>query len=59
VSIFTSDVARRVWPVATHQGELTARRLVITQFDSAGRPRKRGILRCRARVPIGPDRSPR
>jgi hypothetical protein len=27
---FTSDVARPVWPVATHRGVLTARRLVIT-----------------------------
>jgi hypothetical protein len=26
----TSDVARPVWPVATHKGELTARHLVIT-----------------------------
>ena len=26
----TSDIAHLVWPVATHKGELTARRLVIT-----------------------------
>jgi hypothetical protein len=32
-----SHVARRAWSVATHQGELTARRLVITFVPTTGR----------------------
>src|SRR3984957_7646211 len=33
----TSDVAHPVWPVATHKGKLTARRLVITFVPTTGR----------------------
>jgi hypothetical protein len=32
-----SDVARPVWPVATHTGQLTARRLVVTFVPTAFR----------------------
>ena len=33
----TSDVAHLVWPVATHKGELTGRRLVITFVPTTSR----------------------
>jgi hypothetical protein len=32
----TSDVARSVWPTATHKGKLTGRRLVITFVPTTG-----------------------
>jgi len=36
-AVSRQHVARPVWPVTTHQGELTARRLVITFVPTTGR----------------------
>src|SRR5271163_2225434 len=60
----TSDVAHPVWPVATQNGQLTARRLVITFVPTTGGNRSTPVgrvrrLNCRARVPIGQRLSPR
>ena len=41
---FTSDVARPVWPVATRNSNLTARRLVITFVPTTGRKLEHGGL---------------
>jgi hypothetical protein len=40
-AISRQHVARPVWPMATHQGKLTARRLVITFVATTGRKLER------------------
>ena len=43
----TSDVAHPVWPMATHKGELTATRLVITFVPTTGMRSAGGVRRFR------------
>jgi hypothetical protein len=59
-AIARQHVARHVWPVATHQGELTARRLVITFVPTASRKLAVGFTSAtaahvRSRNPQPPD----
>ena len=49
-----SDVPCPVWPVATHQGELTARRLVITFVPTHPAHPATGVVR-HAREPHGEE----
>jgi hypothetical protein len=46
----TSDVARPVWSVTTHQGELTARRLAITFVPMTGAAQLAAFIEPRIRL---------